>query len=73
MTINEEKKLKMKIKELTKKNHEGHDIILTKLAEKDEMIRKIQEQHQLEFRSFREEMENRFENFFSKINTAQLY
>ncbi len=73
LTINEEKKLKMKIKELTKKNHEGHDIILTKLAEKDEMIRKIQEQHQLEFRSFREEMENRFENFFSKINTAQLY
>jgi integrase len=72
LTIDEENKLRRKVDELTKIKDEEYVVIKNKLSEKDEIIQKIQEQHKLDIRSLREEMENRFEQFFSKINYNEL-
>jgi integrase len=72
LTIDEENKLRRTLDELTKKQEQDYLVIRNKLSEKDEFIQKIQEQHQIEINSLKEEMEDRFEQLFSKINYLEL-
>lgn len=72
LTIDEERKLRRTVNELTGKRDQDFKIIERKLSEKDEIIQKIQEGHRMEITNLREEMENRFQQLFSKINVAEL-
>jgi hypothetical protein len=72
LTIDEERKLRGKVDELTKIKDEDSTAMKDKLLEKDEIIQKIQEEQKLEIKSLKEEMETRFQQLFSRINMAEL-
>jgi integrase len=57
LTINEENKLRRKVEALTEKQDE---------------INKLEVKHQMEIRMLREEMENRFQQIFAKIDVRSL-
>jgi integrase len=57
LTINEENKLRRKVETLTEKQNE---------------IQKMKDKHELEMKSMRKEMENRFQQILTKIDTAKL-
>lgn len=57
LTINEENKLRRKVEVLTEKQDE---------------INKLEVKHQLEIRTLREEMENKFQQILAKIDVATL-
>ena len=57
LTINEENKLRRKVETL---------------AEKQDEIQKMKDKHELEMKSMREEMENKFQQLLAKIDIAKL-
>lgn len=72
LSIDKEHRLQKQLDEYKKKSQQDSHIIKGKLQERDEIIQRIQDQHESEIRSLKEDMENRFQELCSKINVAEL-
>jgi hypothetical protein len=72
LSIDKEHRLQKQLNEYKQKSQQDSYIIKGKLQERDELIHRIQNQHEIEIRSLKEEMENRFQQLFSRINVAEL-
>lgn len=66
LTLNEEQKLKNKVKELSKKKDEMDYIIKGKLEEKDEEIKSLKQKLETDMDIFQEKVEKEFKNCFKK-------
>ena len=72
LTINEEQKLSIQVKELLDKDRSNELIIKEKLEEKEQQIEKLNERYEESIKSIKEEMESKFQEFISKIDTTKL-
>ncbi|MGD9533392.1 MAG: hypothetical protein AB7V56_06450 [Candidatus Nitrosocosmicus sp.] len=72
LIIDSKNQLENQIKEQTDRNQQDNYIIRGKLLEKDEEIKKLNEHYQSEIKSLREDMETRFQQLISRIDSTKL-
>jgi integrase len=72
LTINEENRLKIKVKELTTQNESNEYVINSRLQEKELQIKSLQGKYENDMKVMREEMENKFQQILAKIDTGKL-
>jgi len=72
LTLNEEQKLKNKVKELSKKKDEMDYIIKGKLEEKDEEIKSLKQKLETDMDHLQEKVEKRIQELFQKIDMQKL-
>lgn len=72
LTINEENRLEIKVEELTAKTETNEYIINHRLQEKDSEIQTMKIKHEQDMKVMREEMENKFQQILTRIDTAKL-
>jgi hypothetical protein len=68
LSLDKEHALQKQLNDYKEKDKEENYIIKGKLQERDETIQRIQDQHESEIQSLKEEMETRFQQLLSKIN-----
>ncbi len=72
VTVNEEQKLSIQVKELLDKDRSNEFIIKEKLQEKEQQIEKLNEKYEESIKSLKEEMELKFRQILSKIDTSKI-
>ena len=72
LTINEEQKLSIQVKELLNKDRSNELIIKEKLQEKEQQIEKLNERYEESIKSIKEEMEFKFQQLLTKIDTSKI-
>jgi hypothetical protein len=72
VTVNEEQKLSIQVKDLFYKDRSNELIIKGKLQEKEQQIEKLNEKYEESIKSIKEEMEQKFQEFISKIDITNL-
>lgn len=72
LTINEEQKLSIQVKELLNKDRSNELIIKEKLQEKEQQIEKLNRKYEDSIKSIKEEMEQKFQEFITKIDTSRI-
>ena len=72
LTINEEQKLSIQVKELLDKDRSNELIIKEKLQEKEQQIEKLNERYEESIKSIKEEMEFKFQQLLLKIDIQKI-
>jgi len=73
LTINDDKlALQKQVVELTEKNKEESYIIKGKLSDREKEIQTMQKKHEQDIKAMREEMENKFQQILTRIDTGKL-
>lgn len=72
LTVNEEQKLSIQVKELLDKDRSNELIIKEKLQEKEQQIEKLNEKYEESIKSLKEEMEQKFQQLLSKIDIQKI-
>ena len=72
LTFNEKFILQKEVNELKDKNKSNEYIITAKLLEKDAQIESIKKNYEKELQLIRQEMEDKFQRIFSKIDVGKL-
>jgi hypothetical protein len=72
LTVNEEQKLSIQVKDLLVKDRTNELIIKEKLEEKEQQIEKLNRRYEESIKSIKEEMEQKFQEFITKIDTSRI-
>ena len=67
LTINDEKRLSKQVQELEEKNENAEYVIKAKLQEKEEKIQKLEQKHETDMRTLREDMNNQLSKMMLMI------